>query len=64
MRGFLKWIEAALAAAAFAEEGDEETARLLLREADRDAAASGAPGPPAARPPGRRPRRGKVARLP
>jgi hypothetical protein len=37
MRKLLKKIEAALTAAAFAEEGEVETARRILSEADQDA---------------------------
>lgn len=36
MRKLLKKIEAALTAAAFAEEGEVETARRILSEADQD----------------------------
>lgn len=38
MRRLVEWIEAAFAASAFAEEGEAETARQILREAgERDA---------------------------
>ncbi len=68
MRTLLKKIEAALAAAAFAEEGDFETARRLAAEggadhADRRRRSGGARGRDLAAP---HPflRHGKAARMP
>ncbi len=65
MRRLLKRIEAALAAIAFAEAGEHETARSMLAEAERDAAPAPAPGA-SPRGPARPPRfpREKIARLP
>lgn len=67
MRKLLKKIEAAFAAAAFAEEGEAETARQIVIEADREdsphrergARTAGGPARPrgVARP-------GKIARVP
>ena len=66
MRKLLSWIEAVFAAVAFAEEGEVETARQVMADADRDdGAARGAPGSKAARGPAR-PRsipHEKIARL-
>jgi len=67
VRKLLRKLEALFAAVAFAEEGEAETARQLLAEADRDGAAPGrAPGSEPARGPA--PRRSfpreKIARLP
>ncbi|HET8538530.1 MAG TPA: hypothetical protein VFL83_01530 [Anaeromyxobacter sp.] len=67
MRRLLKWIEAALAAVAFAEEGDADTARGLVADAEREGAApGGAPGSPPARRPAKRRSypRVTIARLP
>ncbi len=61
MRKLLKRIEAALAAVAFAEEGEPDTARELLAEDGRE------PGPgrnPARPAPRRALPREKIARLP
>ncbi len=62
MRKLLKRIEAALVAAAFAEEGEAEMAREALADEGRD----GAPGRKPARGPAPRPAlpREKIARLP
>ncbi len=64
MRELLKRIQAALTAAAFAEEGEAEMARQVLAEADRGDATA-APGRRPMRP---APRRAlsleKIARLP
>ncbi len=55
MRRLLKKLEAMFSAAAFAEEGDAETARRIMVEADTDAARDQrVPGTGA---PSRRPRR-------
>jgi hypothetical protein len=67
VRKLLKRIEAAFTAVAFAEEGEVETARRVLAEAERDGAApGGAPGAKAPRGPA--PRRSfpreRIARLP
>ncbi len=63
MRKLLKRIQAALTAAAFAEEGEAEMARQVLAE---DRGDGGTPGPKPARAPA--PRRAfpreKIARLP
>ncbi len=67
MRRLIKRIEAALAAVAFAEEGEVEMARQVLADGDRgDATPSGAPGRKAARDPAplRALPREKIARLP
>ncbi len=66
MRKLLKRIEAALAAAAFAEEGEAEMARQVLAEEGREATAGAAPGRKAARKaaPLRALPREKIARLP
>ncbi len=67
MRKLLKRIEAALTAAAFAEEGEAEMARDVLAESERgDAGAIGAPGRRPARAPAPRPvlPRETIARLP
>ncbi len=65
MRRLLKRLEAALAAIAFAEAGEHETARRMLAEAERDAAPARSPGSTPrgrARTPGFAPE--KIARLP
>jgi hypothetical protein len=63
VRRLLKRIEAALAAIAFAEADEHETARSMVAEAEQDAAA-----PPRSSPRGRARRPGfpreKIARLP
>jgi hypothetical protein len=43
MKRLLRKLEAALAAAAFAEEGDAETARRIVAEAEQDAAPGARP---------------------
>jgi hypothetical protein len=64
VRKLLKRIEAAFAAVAFAEEGEVETARQVLADADR-AGASGTPrAKPTRQPAPRRFPREKIARLP
>jgi hypothetical protein len=51
MKRLLRKLEAALAAAAFAEEGDADTARRIVAEAEQDAAPGDrAKGAPARRP--------------
>jgi hypothetical protein len=59
MRRLLRWLEAAFAATAFAEEGDADTARRMIAEAD--GADRPAPEAPAAAP---RPRRPAAAAIP
>ncbi len=64
MRKLLRKLEAALAAVAFAEEGEAETARALLADDGLEAKPGPAgrnPGRPAPR---RVPPREKIARLP
>jgi hypothetical protein len=64
VRELLKRIEAALAAVAFAEEGDVETARQVLAEAERDGATPGDAKPARGPAPRRSFPREKIARLP
>jgi hypothetical protein len=50
MRKLLRKLEALLTAAAFAEEGDVETARRIVREAEGDERPGREPSQPVARP--------------
>ncbi len=64
MKKLLRKIEAALTAAAFAEEGEFETARRVVAEGEREGASP--PGPRRTGAPARRhePPREKIARVP
>lgn len=64
MRKLLKRIEAALAAVAFAEEGEVETAREMLADEGRETTPGGAGRKPARPAPRRALPRPKIARLP
>jgi hypothetical protein len=62
MRKLLRKFEALLTAAAFAEEGDVETARQIVREAEGDERPRREPTQPVVRPAARAVRAARVSR--